>query len=278
VYSGGEPLIRKDLPEICKLASHIEVRQSLLTNGLLLVKRSSEIIPFLDEVIVSLDGPDANTHNAIRGLDCFDQIVRGIEGLTRTSRAPSVSVRYVVQRKNFRKVNEMVGFARELGVSKVSFLTADVRSLAFHRDQVGPVASPEEILLDRTECAEFRESITAMLEERRSDFQSHFIAESPRKMMHLVEYFEAQQEIGPLPRNECNAPSVSLVISSTGDVLPCYFLPTFSTVRSNPISRILNSAEIKSIRSAVLAYQPKECHQCVCTLNIRPFSALLDAF
>jgi MoaA/NifB/PqqE/SkfB family radical SAM enzyme len=245
---------------------------------LLLEKRASEIIPYLDEVIVSLDGPDAQTHNAIRGLDCFDQIVRGIEGLIRTSGGVSVSVRCVVQRKNFRKLSGMVGFFKELGVSKISFLAADVRSAAFHRDQVGPVTSPGDILLDSTECGEFRESIKVLLEERESEFQSHFIAESPRKMMHLVEYFEAHQGIGPFPRNECNAPSVSLVISSTGDVLPCYFLPTFGNVRSRSLSSLLNSVEIKSTRTDVRAYRLKECHQCVCTLNMRPFNALLDAF
>lgn len=36
VYSGGEPLTRRDFPAICELFQRSNVRQSLLTNGLLL--------------------------------------------------------------------------------------------------------------------------------------------------------------------------------------------------------------------------------------------------
>lgn len=276
VYSGGEPLLRRDLPEICANAESAGIRQSLLTNGLLLEKRANEIGSFLDEVIISLDGPDAPTHNSIRGLDCFEQIVRGLKVLVATGLR--ISIRCVVQRRNFRKLGKMVEFANDLGINKISFLAADVRSSAFHRDHAGPVSLPSDILLDEAECVEFRESMKALLEEHASDFQSSFIAESQRKMMHLVEYFEAQHGHSPFPRNECNAPSVSLVITSTGDVLPCYFLPSFGNVRTGSLSDLLNSPGIQSTRSDVRQYRLKECHHCVCTLKMRPFNALLDAF
>ncbi|MEX2117095.1 MAG: radical SAM protein [Bacteroidota bacterium] len=278
VYSGGEPLMRKDFLEICRIAERTGVRQTLLTNGLLLEKRAKEILPFFEEVIISLDGPDAMTHNSIRGLECFDQIVRGIEAMVGNTNKPSLSVRFVVQRRNFRKLDEMVVFAKGLGIDRLSFLAADVQSDAFHRDRVGPVAPSVDILLDPEECAVFRESVKDLLQKRKSEFLTHFIAETPGKMIHLVEYFEAHQGISPFPRNECNAPSVSLVISSTGDVLPCYFLPSFGNVRSRPLPDLLNTPEIRETRTDVRAYRLKECHQCVCTLKIHPFNALLDAF
>ncbi|HMK37790.1 MAG TPA: radical SAM protein, partial [Bacteroidota bacterium] len=73
VYSGGEPLLRKDFPRICSLFESPHIRQSLLTNGLLLEKRFGEFGRFLGEIIISLDGPDGETHNAIRGVDSFHQ-------------------------------------------------------------------------------------------------------------------------------------------------------------------------------------------------------------
>src|SRR5258706_13493155 len=39
VYSGGEPLLRRDFPEICEAFASPGVKQSMLTNGLLLEKR-----------------------------------------------------------------------------------------------------------------------------------------------------------------------------------------------------------------------------------------------
>lgn len=278
VYSGGEPMLRRDLPEICKIARKTGAKQSLLTNGLLLEKRAKELLPFMDEIIVSLDGPDAETHNSIRGLNSFDQIVRGVELVMGHSGRPSISFRCVVQRKNFRKLDEMVELGKRLGIDRISFLAADVQTDAFHREQAGHAAPTGEILLDPNECSEFRTSVMAFFEKRKQEFASHFIAESPKKIMHLVEYFEAHQGIAPFPRNECNAPSVSMVIKSTGDVLPCYFLPSYGSLRTHHLSSLLNKPDIVTIRSDVKSNRLKECQQCVCTLKIRSFSALLDAF
>jgi len=278
VYSGGEPLLRRDLPEICRIAEGTGAQQSLLTNGLLLEKRAKEILPFLNEIIVSIDGPDAETHNAIRGLESFDQILRGVETVMASSGRPSISFRCVIQRRNFKKLDGMVELAKSLGVDRISFLAADVQTNAFHRDQAGHAAPPGDILLDPKECGEFRQSSKTLFRKRKQEFSSHFIAESPRKIMHLVEYFEAQHGISPFPRNECNAPSVSMVITSTGEVLPCYFLPSFGSVRTQPLSILLNTPEILTTRADVRGYRLKECQHCVCTLKVRPFNALLDAF
>lgn len=278
VYSGGEPLLRRDLPEICMLAEKTGAQQSLLTNGLLLEKRAKEVLPFLDEIIISLDGPDAETHNRIRGLNSFDQILRGVELVTGSSGRPSISFRCVVQRRNFRKLDEMVELGKRLGIDRISFLAADVQTDAFHRDQAGFAAPTGEILLDSSECGEFRESVRDFFEKRKTEFASHFIAESPQKIMHLVEYYEAHQGISPFPRNECNAPSVSMVINSRGEVLPCYFLPSYGSLRTSALPDLLNKSDIVTTRSDVKAYRLKECQRCVCTLKIRPFSALVDAF
>src|SRR5205085_9301204 len=54
VYSGGEPLLRRDFTEICKAFEEYNVKQSLLTNGLLLEKRAKDIYKYFSEIIVSI--------------------------------------------------------------------------------------------------------------------------------------------------------------------------------------------------------------------------------
>ena len=78
VYSGGEPLLRRDFPDICRLFHHKNIKQTLLTNGLLLEKRIDELKDHFSEIIVSIDGADALTHNTIRGVNSFDIIFNGI--------------------------------------------------------------------------------------------------------------------------------------------------------------------------------------------------------
>jgi MoaA/NifB/PqqE/SkfB family radical SAM enzyme len=276
VYSGGEPLLRRDFPGICTLFEARHIRQSLLTNGLLLEKRFGEIGRFFGEIIVSLDGPDEVTHNAIRGGDSYRQIVRGIRSAA--AGGAEISVRTVIQKRNFRKMTAMVRSARDLGVSRISFLAADVRSQGFGRASRGHVVPAGELLLDAAEVEEYRSVIGRAARDCREEFSSSFIAESPEKLMRLADYFDALNGKGEFPGTTCNAPMVSAVITSTGALLPCYFLPSFGNIRESPLSRLLNAPEIRSTRRDVRAGTPAACRTCVCTLHVRPSRALMGTF
>jgi MoaA/NifB/PqqE/SkfB family radical SAM enzyme len=278
VYSGGEPLTRKDFPEICRIVGALGVRQTLLTNGLLLEKRLQEVGPLLDEIIVSVDGPDEKTHNAIRGIDSFRQIVRGIRKAAGAHGRGLLSIRTVVQKENFRSVLRMPGFARSLEVDGISFLAADVASESFGRKRLGPVVPGERIMLSREETIELRALIGRMEQERAEDFSSGFIAESPAKLHRIAAYFEALLGMGPFPGTLCNAPMVSAVITSTGELHPCFFLPRFANIREDLLGELLNAPQIRATRSDVRAKALERCRQCVCTLHVSPASALLDRF
>ena len=71
----------------------------LLTSGLSLAKHARAVAPLFDSVTVSLDGTDAPTYQAIRGLDAFERM--------RWHRAAAaagtpVTLRVTLQRANFR--------------------------------------------------------------------------------------------------------------------------------------------------------------------------------
>ena len=52
------------------------------------------------------------------------------------------------------------------------------------------------------------------------DFRSGFIAESPRKLRHIHQYFSAVCGGGPYPPVRCNAPEFSAVIGASGQRQP----------------------------------------------------------
>ena len=278
VYSGGEPLLRRDFPEICGIFREAAAKQTLLTNGLLLDKRFDEIRSYLTEIIVSLDGARAGTHDEIRGVNSFDQIVEGIRNATRNPAGRTVSIRTVVHRGNFREIIEMVHLARSLGVDRVSFLSADILSGSFGRERAGKAAPDNSVVLNEEEVREFRLLVGTMAASCAGEFETGFISESPAKMYHLVEYYEALLGKRPFPRNRCNAPMVSAVVTSEGDIHPCFFLPSFGSIRKQPLNVLINSDDIVRTRSEVRAYTLERCRTCVCTLNVRPWSALLDRF
>ena len=276
VYSGGEPLLRRDFPEISGLFHNTGIKQTLLTNGLLLEKRLPELQNVFSEIIVSIDGADADIHNRIRGVNSFDIILAGISAAV--SAGENVSIRTVLQKQNYRALPEFITVARYAGVKRISFLAADVSSEAYGRESSGTVENESAIALNSGETAELRSIINEMAVKNKSDFTAGFISESPEKLLGLADYYDALRGVGRFPNTLCNAPMVSLVITSTGDVHPCFFLPAYTNIRNTPFPLAANTESIKQIRKSVRTYEPHECKRCVCTLYTSPRNALADKF
>lgn len=118
-FEGGEPLLRKDLPEILA-ESHQRFHTSLVTNGWLLSNRIDDIAPYLDLLFVSLDGI-GEVHDRLRGIPgSFDRAVAGIKAVG--GRLP-VAISSTLTRENLDDTEKIVGLAGELGVG-VTFQVA----------------------------------------------------------------------------------------------------------------------------------------------------------
>lgn len=80
-FTGGEPLLHKDVVDLVRAGSDAGMRMSIITNGSLLPRRIEELSAAgLAQVIVSIDGASAATHDSYRkapGL--FEKCVIGLE-------------------------------------------------------------------------------------------------------------------------------------------------------------------------------------------------------
>lgn len=84
VFSGGEPLMRKDIFELMSEARKRGLPFALSTNGTLLDEAMADRVAAArpHRVSISLDGPDAATHDAFRqSQGAFDASVSGIRHL-----------------------------------------------------------------------------------------------------------------------------------------------------------------------------------------------------
>src|SRR4051794_7009708 len=123
LVSGGEPLLNPQWPEIAAMLRSQGIRLWLLTSGLSLAKHAIKVAQLFERVTVSLDGTDRRTYRAIRGLDAFDTVCRGVRAAADNGIA--VGLRVTVQRANFRQMPEFVQVGKTLQARDVSFLAAD---------------------------------------------------------------------------------------------------------------------------------------------------------
>ncbi len=80
-FTGGEPTIHARFVDILKLAKSLGLRTSIGTIGTRLVDSAfaASAMPWLDEALFSLHGPDAATHDAATGRPgSFDRVLRAV--------------------------------------------------------------------------------------------------------------------------------------------------------------------------------------------------------
>src|ERR1700728_3331595 len=82
LISGGEPLLNPQWAEIAQLLRAQGLSTWLLTSGLSLAKHARRASQLFDAITVSMDGTNARTYAAIRGLDAFDKVCEGIRAAT----------------------------------------------------------------------------------------------------------------------------------------------------------------------------------------------------
>ena len=124
LISGGEPLLNPQWAEIAQLLKARGLKLWLLTSGLSLAKHAVQVSQLFEAITASLDGADAATYAAIRGLDAFDRVCTGIRAAA-GSGVP-VSVRVTIQAANYRQFPAFIELARRLGAHQVSFIAVDV--------------------------------------------------------------------------------------------------------------------------------------------------------
>ncbi|MDD3887516.1 MAG: radical SAM protein [Patescibacteria group bacterium] len=82
VFTGGEPLTRKDIIDLIQYAKKQGFYTILHTNGLLLTKEKLEMLAkFLDQINLPIDGCDEDTNMIIRKRGVFEKVLEILEWL-----------------------------------------------------------------------------------------------------------------------------------------------------------------------------------------------------
>jgi MoaA/NifB/PqqE/SkfB family radical SAM enzyme len=272
LISGGEPLLNPEWAEIAQLLRASGKKLWLLTSGLALAKHARRVVELFDAITVSLDGTDRATYAAIRGLDAFDKVCAGIRAAAGAGAA--VAVRVTVQRANYRQLAGFVELARNAGAKQVSFLAVDVANPhAFGRsDDFGA-----GLALNIDDLPVLDEILCQMEQDYAAEFRSGFIAESPRRLRHLQQYFAAVCGAGEYPKVRCNAPEFSAVIGAEGQLSPCFFISGPKRVTGpDDLESLLNGDAMVELRTDIRAGARPECARCVCSLWREPGSPISD--
>jgi SynChlorMet cassette radical SAM/SPASM protein ScmE len=232
---GGEPFIRKDLPQLIEGICRNRMRFAILSNGTLI---DDAIAAFLadtnrcDYVQVSIDGSGPETHDACRGKGSFEDALRGIRILQRYN--VPVAVRVTIHRHNVHDLDAIAHLLLEdLGLGGFSTNSAGYLGSCRH--------SAEEIMLTTQERQKAMETLLRLSElyDGRISAQAGPLAEG--EMWQKMEEARAHgtpsfPDGGYLTGCGCHNSKIN--VRADGIISPCSMLPHMELGRINKDSLI----------------------------------------
>jgi len=206
--SGGEPFVRKDIFKIIEKICKSSMRLSINTNAMLITakkaKQLSEFAPKIDDIMVSIDGATAKTHDFLRGKGGFNATVRGMEYLLKHFKC--VSIYTTVIKKNFTEIGKITLMAKKMGVEGVKF------------NELLPIGMGLKYYKDLSLNAEERKLVIKKLKQLKSEYGG-FVTGT---YLDLCEIFSSSQNIKDPPSlNGCGATLNGCAILPDGSVVPC---------------------------------------------------------
>ena len=215
-FTGGEPLLHRDLGEMLALAKKRGFLTTVTTNTLLYPKYAESLCGKVDMLHFSLDFPDAERHNASRGIDCYDHFTRSLEIACSMGEKPDIL--YTVTNESIGGIEE--AYTRFARPRKLLLLLNPV----FAYNQVG--------------------------NELRTEHFTTLRKWARKRYVYLNEAFLRLREAGGnnIENPVCYAASSTVVISPHNElVLPCYHLGISSLPIENNLYDLWHSQRVQDL-------------------------------
>ncbi len=224
--TGGEPLLRKDLLDILDAATEHGLHPCFTTNGLLVTEDLARALGQRELVWlnVSLDGPTAETNDAIRGAGTFAAVLDNLRWLRRHAR---FTLAFTIMQTNAHLVQACAELAYAVGAHTAVF--RPLYPVGVARDHLELMPSYSQYSTALRELAEM---------------------DCPGGDLHGLDPFSPESRAPTDPQihtsHTCGAGTQVCSISVQGDVNPCSFLgPTFNggNVRRTPFPQLWRESQ-----------------------------------
>lgn len=141
-FTGGEPLMRKDLGELIDCAKENHINTIVTTNTLLLNKKNIEVLKKADLVQISIDGP-MDVHNEQRQGKVFKKTIENIKSLQKHQ--VKIRLNSFIYNSNKENVDYLMDLSNELGVFSHLFIIFTPQGRG--RDHLEEIVPSDEVEL-----------------------------------------------------------------------------------------------------------------------------------
>ena len=231
-FSGGEPLMRRDFPDLVGHASALGFTVTSNTNGVLLTDELAARIEDagLAELFIALDGIRPETHDRLRGREgTFHRAMRALDRMERHRRVRTI-IATVLHRHNLGEVPALLAEAERRGF----FLIFQPLFHPFGRPYDPGWTRDTDLLPGADDLTLLDEMIDLLTEVREGGGP---VCNQAGQLQALKGYFR-----GPARPNGlvCNAGHSDVAMDPYGNVLLCFWLDPIGNALRTPLPWLWN--------------------------------------
>jgi heme b synthase len=240
ILTGGEPLLRPDIFDIAAYGTGKGLRMVMATNGTLVDESTVEkmIKSGIKRVSVSLDGKDAQSHDAFRGeIGAFTGALNGIEAMKRAGMEFQINT--TVTTANLKQLKEILDLAIQLGAA------------AHHIFLLVPTGRGRDLAGQAITAADYEETLMWFHKESMNCSIQLKATCAPHYFRILHQQKDKGQKKKPVSgqfhemTRGCLGGSAFCFISHVGQVQPCGYLELdCGNVQKQKFSRIWENSEV----------------------------------
>lgn len=242
-FTGGEPLLHRQIVELLTIAKEKKMITTLTTNALLYPKYAEKLKGLVDMLHFSLDSPDKDEHDKMRGVKCFDAVMKSIEIAKKLNERPDIL--FTVFDYNVDKIQRIYE----------------------------EICLPNNLILILNPAFEYNEVKTGeILNENLLNTLSKW---GKKKNIYLNEAFITLRKDGGnhIEKPICRAGSTTIVISPENKlVLPCYHLGIESIAIEDDLFTLYQSKKVQQLIKEEGKYP--QCEGCVINCYMQPSFAV----
>jgi len=242
--TGGEPMLRGDLVELCAGARDAGLYSSLITAGTLFTRERARALKSagLDHVQISIQSPDPEDNDRIAGNRSFAKKIAA--ALVARELDFPLTINCVLHRQNLDRIEELLALTLDLGAQRLELANTQYYGWAV-ANQAALMPSWEQLQRAEAAVQRFRERVGPKV----------------TVLWVLPDFYEQLPKpcMGGWGRT-------AMVIAPNGEVMPCQAASTidglaFANVRNHPLEWIWNESDA-FVRFRGTDWMQEPCRSC----------------
>ena len=247
-FTGGEPLMNKDLPKIIGYAysqgtiSHINSNATLIDENM----AKKLVDNHLFAISISLDGANSKTHDYLRGMSkTFSKAINAIKYLQKYPQSPKIFINTVMMKNNTSELLDIVKLAKKHRTDGITFQSLLPNLGPNTVDNTQPDKNP---LWPNTK--DIVKNIKKIINLSKTD---SIILSSEEDLQTDIGYYQNYHSLDHLT---CAAGINNFIIDHLGNVRLCFGFPAIGNILKETPPNIWFSPKAQSQREAI-----RKCQQ-----------------